>query len=389
MRIDDFDKELVEGVQRFVSREIEGRAEALEDSDAYPDAIIAGMAEMGLFSIAIPPEYGGLGLSVSTYARIMEELAAGWASLPSFINSHCSASSILARHGTPEQKARYLPRMASGELRGAIALTEPSAGSDLQAIRATARRTGEGGYRLKGGKVFITNGERASVCVVLAKTPSLEPGGKDGISLFILEKGMSGFTVGAHARKLGFRQVDTTELLFDDVELDAGQLVGGVEGKGLAQMLDALETGRIAIAASAVGLSRSALNAATRYAREREAFGGPIAGHQAVQSILADMAAKTVAARTLTLEAARMKDAGGRCDMIAGMAKLVAGETCGEVTLNCVRIHGGYGYVAGFPAERYYREAPFYIVTEGTNEIQKQIIARRLLNGDGHPWGLA
>lgn len=274
--------------------------------------------------------------------------------------------------------------MASGELRVAIALTEPSGGSDLQAIRTSATRLPDGTYRLRGNKIFITNGERAGAVVVLTRTGR----GKSAFSLFVIEKGRAGFRVGAHARTMAHRHVDVTELNFDDVIVSADDLVGGVEGSGLAQMLDALETGRIAMAASAVGLARSALKSSVDYAAERSSFGQPIGQHQAIQGLLADMAAKTAAARALVHEAAQFKAQGQRSDMMAGMAKLFAGEVCAEVALNCVRIHGGSGFVSDFPAERYYREAPYFILTEGSNEIQRTVIARRLLKGDAQAIGL-
>jgi alkylation response protein AidB-like acyl-CoA dehydrogenase len=385
---DEDEDALVEAIRRFVDKEIKPNVAALEAKDDYPDEVIARMVELGLFSIVIPEQYGGLGLGVPVYARLMEELAAGWTSLPSFINSHCSVSSILAKYGTEAQKARYLPRLASGETRGAIALTESNAGSDLQAIRSTATPIEGGGFRLRGGKIFITNGARASLYLVLVKTDPHAVPTKNGISLCIVERGAPGFRVGGLYHKMAFKHVDTAELIFDDVELPADAIVGDAPGKGMSQLLDVIETGRIAIAASAVGLGRSALAAALAYAQERESFGTPIANHQAVQCLLAEMASKVMAARALTMEAARVKHRGQRCDMIAGMAKMVASEMSAEVCLAAVRVHGGYGYVSEFPVERLYREAPIYIVTEGTNEIQKMVIAKRLLAGDAAALGL-
>ncbi|TFL13317.1 acyl-CoA dehydrogenase [Pusillimonas caeni] len=379
-----WDDEVVQGVQRFVQQKIVGRAQELEADQRYPEEIVSALKELGLFSIAVPQEYGGLELSVPTYARIMEELAAGWTTLSCFLNSHTSASSILARHGTEAQKQKWLPRMATGELRVAIALTEPNGGSDLQAIRSKARKEAGGGYVLNGSKIFITNGARAGAVVVLARTAD----GKDGISLFMIEKGLPGFTVGANARTLGHRHIDVAELVFQDVKLPAGSLIGQVEGQGLKQMLDALETGRIAMAATAVGLSRSALKAAQDFAMQRVAFGTEIINHQAIQMHLADMATQTMAAQSLVQTAAAVKQSGERADMVCGMAKLFAGETCAKVALDCVRIHGGGGFVSDFPAERYYREAPYFIVTEGTNEIQKLIIAKRMQAGDAEALGL-
>lgn len=380
----NWDEDIVAGVQRFVRQHITDRVQDLEAASEYPHDIVNGLKEMGLFGIAVPHEFGGLELSVPTYAKIMEELALGWTTLNCFINGHCSASSILAHHGTEAQKHRYLPRMATGDLRVAIALTEPNGGSDLQAIRTKASRNQQDGYTLSGNKIFITNGERADAVLVLARTAE----GKDGISLFMVDKGMPGFTVGPDARAMGHRHVDVTELIFENVQLPSESLVGDVEGQGLRQMLDALETGRIAMAATAVGLSRSALRAARDYAEQRVAFGTEIVNHQAIQILLADMATQTMAAQSLVQVAANVKAGGQRSDMISGMAKLFAGETCAKVALDCVRIHGGSGFVADFPAERYYREAPYYILTEGTNEIQKLIIAKRMLKGDAEALGL-
>lgn len=380
----NWDQDIVSGVQRFVQQKITGHVQDLEASDNYPEDIVASLKEMGLFGIAVPHEYGGLELSVPTYAKIMEELAYGWTTINCFINGHCSASSTLSHHGTDEQRQAYLPRMATGELRVAIALTEPNGGSDLQSIQTRATKNADGGYTLTGNKIFITNGARAGAVLVLARTGT----GKDGISLFMVEKGLSGFTVGPDARAMGHRHVDVNELIFENVALSPESLVGGVEGQGLKQMLDALETGRIAMAATAVGLSRSALKAARDYAEQRVAFGTQIVNHQAIQVLLADMATSTVAAQALVQQAATVKATGQRADMISGMAKLFAGETCAKVALDCVRIHGGSGFVPDFPAERYYREAPYYILTEGTNEIQKLIIAKRMLKGDAEAIGL-
>ena len=378
------DEALVEGVRRFVEREILGKVQALESSETYPSHLIAALAEMGLFGAAVPAEYGGLAINVPTYARVMEELAYGWTALNCYLNSHFSASSIIARYGTDAQKARYLPRMAKGELRVAIALTEPAGGSDLQAIRTRATRSDDGQWHLRGNKIYITNGGSSGAVVVLTRTGE----GKKGFSLFMVEKGLPGFSVGGRAKTIAHRQVDVTELIFDSVQLSDNELLGGVAGDGLQQMLDAIETGRIAMGATAVGLARSALKSALDYAAQRETFGQPIGQHQAIQGLLADMGSKTLAARALVQEAAQVKARGGRADMVAGMAKLFAGEVCAEVALNCVRIHGGSGYVSDFPAERYYREAPYFVLVEGSNEIQKTIIARRLLSGDGQAVGL-
>lgn len=370
--------DLIDAIQRFVEREVIGQIEQLEDSDAYPQPLIDQLAEMGLFGMAIPESYGGIELNVATYARIMEELANGWTTLPCYLNSHFTASSILNKHGSAAQKEKYLPAMASGALRVAIALTEASGGSDLKAMRTVAKLQPDGSFRLSGSKMFITNGARAGAVLVLCKTI----GGASEFSLFLVEKGLPGFEVGASARTMGHRHVDVAELFFNDVPLPAESLIGQLDSHGLGLMLEALETGRIAMGATAAGLARSALRAATQYAQTREAFGKTIADLPTIQNMLAEMGTKTLAARLMVEEAARVKDSGARADMVAGMAKLFASEACGEVALACVRIHGGSGFVDDFPAARYYREAPYYMLVEGSNEIQKMIIARRLLKGD-------
>lgn len=372
-----------EAVRRFVMREVKPNVRAIEESGEFPQFLVEGMAKLGLFGVVVPPEYGGIRVSVSTYAAIMEELSAGWTSLPSFLNSHCSVASVINQFGTPQQRDRYLPRLADGSMRGAVMLSEPGAGSDLQAIRTTAVRQPDGSYRVSGTKVFITNGARASLFLVLAKTDPKSQPRKNGISLVLLEKGAPGFSVARLFDKMAFQHVDTAELVMQDTPVVPDQLVGGVEGQGFQQLLNVLETGRIAMAATANGLARAALEASVRYATEREAFGVAIGQHQAVQGLLASMATKLAASRTLTAEAARIKEQGGRVDMISGMAKLFASESCMEITRDAMRVHGGYGYVADFPIERMYREAPLYVLTEGTNEIQHGIIARRLLKGDG------
>lgn len=372
-----------EAVRRFVERDVKPKAAEIEASDEFPQWLVDGMAELGLFGIQVPVEYGGLQLSISTYAAIMEELSAGWSSLTSFLNAHCSVASIISRYGTPEQKDRYLPRLADGSMRAAVMLSEPGAGSDLQAIRTTATQQPDGSYRLSGTKVFITNGARASVFLALVKTdPKAQPR-KAGISLVILEKGAPGFTVARLFEKMAFKHVDTAELVLQDTPAAASQIVGGTPGHGFDQLLSVLETGRIAMAATANGLSRAALEASLRYANEREAFGVTIGQHQAVQGLLANMATKLAASRSLVAEAARLKEQGGRADMISGMAKMFASDSCMEITGDAMKVHGGYGYVADFPIERMYREAPLYVLTEGTNEIQRGIIAKRLLKGDG------
>ena len=370
--------QIVDLVREFVRRDVEPVASKYDNEDVYPAELADRMAELGLFGIIIPEEYGGLALDHSTFATIFLELAKGWMSLTGILGTHHVMASIIANGGTEQQKRRFLPRMATGELRGGLALTEPDAGSDVQNIRTAAARDGDY-YIIDGSKLFITNAERGHGFAVLAKTDAAADPPHRGISCFIVEKSVSGVEVGQHFDKLGYRGVDTAELLFRDCRVPASNLVGEVEGRGFSQVMAALESGRINVAARAVGVATAALEAAVKYAQQRETFGVPIARHQAIQIKLADMATKIEAARLLTFEAARKKDLGERVDLEAGMAKLFASEVCGEVTLEAMRIHGGYGYVKDYPVERYYRDAPLMIIGEGTNEMQKLIIARRLL----------
>ena len=370
--------QIVDLVREFVRRDVEPVASKYDNEDVYPAELADRMAELGLFGITIPEEYGGLALDHSTFATIFLELAKGWMSLTGILGTHHVMASIIANGGTEQQKRRFLPRMATGELRGGLALTEPDAGSDVQNIRTAAVRDGSD-YIIDGSKLFITNAERGHGFAVLAKTDAAADPPYRGIGCFIVEKSGSGVVVGQHFDKLGYRGVDTAELLFRDCRVPAANLVGEVEGRGFSQVMAALESGRINVAARAVGVATAALEASVKYAQQRETFGVPIARHQAIQIKLADMATKIEAARLLTYEAARKKDLGERVDLEAGMAKLFASEVCGEVTLEAMRIHGGYGYVKDYPVERYYRDAPLMIIGEGTNEMQKLIIARRLL----------
>ncbi len=370
--------QIVDLVREFVRRDVEPVASKYDNEDVYPAELADRMAGLGLFGIIIPEEYGGLALDHSTFATIFLELAKGWMSLTGILGTHHVMASIIANGGTEQQKRRFLPRMATGELRGGLALTEPEAGSDVQNIRTTAVRDGDD-YVIDGSKLFITNAERGHGFAVLAKTDAAADPPYRGISCFVVEKSGSGVEVGQHFDKLGYRGVDTAELLFRDCRVPAANLVGEIEGRGFSQVMAALEAGRINVAARAVGVATAALEAAVKYAQQRETFGVPIARHQAIQIKLADMATKIEAARLLTYEAARKKDLGERVDLEAGMAKLFASEVCGEVTLEAMRIHGGYGYVKDYPVERYYRDAPLMIIGEGTNEMQKLIIARRLL----------
>ena len=375
---DEARAQIVNLVREFVAREVEPVATRYDNEDIYPVELVGMMADMGLFGITIPEEYGGLGLDYTTFAMIFEELSRGWMSAGGIIGTHHMMAYMVTTFGTEEQKRRFLPGMASGELKGGTAITEPEAGSDVQNIQSTALRDGEE-YVLNGRKMFITNAENGNAFVVLAKTDREAEPPYRGIGCFLVQKGDSGISVGQHLDKLGYRGVDTGELLFDDCRIPVENLVGGVEGQGFRQMMSTLETGRINVAARAVGVATAAFDAAIAYAQRRHAFGVPIAQHQAIQIKLADMATKIRAARLMTYDAANKKDEGKRVDLEAGMAKLFASEMCGEVTLEAMRIHGGYGYVKEYPVERYYRDAPLMIIGEGTNEIQKLIIARRLL----------
>ncbi|HYZ94020.1 MAG TPA: acyl-CoA dehydrogenase family protein [Actinomycetota bacterium] len=371
-------EELVRTVREFVDKEVIPAAPALERDDVYPAELVEQLGAMGFFGATIPESFGGMGLDFVTYAMCVEELCRGFMSLSGVFNTHLICAHIVGKHGTDDQRAEWLPKLASGERRSGLALTEPGCGSDLQAIRTVARRI-DGEYVVQGNKMFITNGEHGNVFATLVKTnPDIEPS-HHGMSCLLMEKG-DGFDISKHIDKLGYRAVDTVELVLDGVRVPASGLVGGDEGNGFAQVMDGLETGRVNIAARAVGVARAAFDAAIRYAQQRETFGRPIAEHQAIQFMLADMATKIEAARLLYLRAAELKDAGERADLEAGMAKLFASEMCREVAVDAMRVHGGYGYSAEFPVERYYRDAPLMIIGEGTNEIQRLVIARRLLD---------
>ena len=371
--------QIVTLVRDFVRREVEPIAQEYDNEDIYPQHLIEPMREMGLFGITIPEEYGGLGLDHTTFATIFEELSRGWMSVSGIIGTHHVLAHIVANFGTDEQKGEFLPRLASGALRGGLALTEPDAGSDVQSGKTTARKDGEE-YVINGTKMFITNAEYGNVFAVLAKTdPEAQPRHR-GMSCFVVEKPNPGVRVGQHLDKLGYRGLDSSELIFDDCRVGSETLVGGIEGQGFKHVMAGLETGRINVAARAVGVATAAFDAAIKYAQQREAFGKPIAQHQAIQIKLAEMATKIQAARLMTYDAAAKKDAGQeRVDLEVGMAKLFASEVCGEVAMEAMRIHGGYGYIKDFNVERYYRDAPLMIIGEGTNEIQQLLIARRLL----------
>ena len=372
------DHDVIEAVRRFVDRDVIPAASDLEHADEYPHALVATMRELGLFGATIPAEYGGLGLSFASYARLMAELSRGWMSLAGVINSHLIMAYVIANHGSDEQKRRFLPAMATGEKRGGLALTEPHAGSDVQSLRTTAARNGDN-YVLSGSKMFITNARYGTMLAVAAKTnPKAQPA-YAGISMFAVEKNERGPTVSRQLKKLGYKGIDTCEVQFEELDVPAANLIGGREGEGFKQVMSALEVGRINVAARAVGVGQAAFDSAIRYAQQRTAFGKPIAQHQAVQLLLADMGTRLQAARLMVEHAAQKKDAGERCDVEAGMAKLFASEACAKMTLDAMRVLGGYGYMAEFPVERYYRDAPLMMIGEGTNEIQALVIARGLI----------
>jgi butyryl-CoA dehydrogenase len=369
--------ELVATVRKFVQREVVPVASDLEHADAYPDDLVAGLRDMGLFGATIPEEYGGLGLDTVTYARIVEELAAGWMSLTGVVNTHLICATLLRLHGTDAQKKTWLPQMAAGDRRGALSLSEPDAGSDTRALRCKATRDGDE-FILNGTKAWVTNGERCGILALAART-------EEGITCFIVEKdpgpSFEGITVSKKVDKLGYKGIETVEMTYDNHRVPASWVLGGEDGvgRGLHDILGALELGRVNIAARACGVGRAAFEAAIRYAQQRETFGVPIAKHQAIQFKLADMATKLEAARLLTRSAAEKFDTGERADVEAGMAKLFASETALELAIEAMRIHGGAGYTTEFPVERYYRDAPLMIIGEGTNEIQRLVIARGLL----------
>jgi alkylation response protein AidB-like acyl-CoA dehydrogenase len=368
-------------VADFVDREVRPVARDLEHANAYPEKLIEQMKAMGIFGLAIPEPYGGTAVSTTCYAEVTAELARGWMSLAGAMGGHTVVAKMLLAFGTDEQKRRYLPRMATGEVRAAMALTEPGGGSDLQAITTTARPDGDG-YRVNGSKTWITNARRSQLIAVLCKTdPAASPRHR-GVSVLLAEHG-DGLVVSRDLPKLGYKGVESCELSFTDYLAPGGAVLGGEPGRGFAQMMKGLEIGRIQVAARAVGVAQAAFDDALRYAQQRESFGVPIWKHQQVGGYLADMATRLTAARQLVRYAAERYDAGERCDMEAGMAKLFASETAMEIALNAVRVHGGYGYSTEYDVERYFRDAPLMIVGEGTNEIQRNVIAAQLVSRGG------
>jgi alkylation response protein AidB-like acyl-CoA dehydrogenase len=369
--------ELAALVRTWVDREVRPVVRELEHANTYPGRLIEQMKEMGVYGLAIPQPWGEVAVSTSCYAAVTTELARGWMSLAGAMGGHTVVAKLILEHGTREQQDRYLPKMATGEIRATMALTEPGGGSDLQAIRTAARADGDD-YVVNGTKTWISNARHSQLVALLCRTdPGARPAHR-GISILLVEKG-PGFEVSRDLPKLGYKGVESCELSFADFRVPRAALLGGQEGRGFAQMMRGLEIGRIQVACRALGVGQAALDDALRYAQEREAFGKPIWEHQSIGNYLADMATELEAARQLAFHAARTYDSGQRADLEAGMAKLFASETAMKIALNAVRIHGGYGYSTEFDVERYFRDAPLMIVGEGTNEIQRTVIARQLI----------
>ena len=368
---------IVGSVRSWVDREVRPIARELEHADAYPVALVEQMKQLGVYGLLVPAELGGVDVSMGCFAAVTEELARGWMSLAGAMGGHSVVTMLLRRFGTDEQRARYLPRLATGELRATMALTEPHGGSDLQAICTVARRV-DGGYVVDGAKTWITNAERAGVCALLCKTDADAEPAYRGISILLVEPG-DGYTVGRALPKLGYKGVESCEMFFDGYTAPAEALLGGHEGAGFRQMMSGLEVGRIQVAARATGVARAAFDDALAYAQERQTFSVPIWQHQSIGNLLADMGTKVTAARALVRQAADTYDDTGTANLEAGMAKLFASEVCAEVTLAAIRVHGGMGYSTELDVERYYRDAPLMIVGEGTNEIQRGVIAKELV----------
>ena len=377
--------EILSTVRSFVDKEILPYATDLEHKDEFPEAIVEGMKEMGLFGLMIPEEYGGLGESLTTYALVVEEIARGWMSVSGVINTHFIVAYMIAQHGTEDQKNRLLPKMATGEVRGAFSMSEPNCGSDVSAIKTRARRDGDE-YVLNGSKMWLTNGARSGVVATLVKTDEGADSVYRNMTTFLVEKEpgfgeQDGLTIPGKIDKLGYKGVETTEMVFDGHRVPAANILGGEEGrgKGFYQMMDGVEVGRVNVAARACGIAIRAFELGVQYAQQRETFGKPIAQHQGIAFKLAEMATKVEAAHLMMVNAARLKDSGKRNDVEAGMAKYLASEYCFEVVEESFRIHGGYGYSKEYEIERLFREAPFLLIGEGTSEIQKTIISRGLL----------
>jgi alkylation response protein AidB-like acyl-CoA dehydrogenase len=387
----DEQRAICEMVRQFADEQIIPNAEHYDHEDSFPEAIVEQMRELGLFGVTVPEEFGGMGLDLTTYAMIVEELSRGWISISGIVNTHFIGTYLLMKFGTEEQRQKYLPRMSTGEIRAAFSLSEPECGSDVQAIKTTAKKVDDGTYEINGQKMWVTNGLLSALVFTLVKTdPSADPRYR-GMTCFIAEKEpgaaentgqYEGLNVPPKIKKLGYKGVESTELVFDGYRCPAGNILGGEEagvGQGFVQMMDALEVGRVNVAARGVGIAQRALELALRYSQQRRAFGKPIAQHQAIQFKLADMATQVEAARLLTLRAARLKDAGERSDVEAGMAKLFASEAGRFCVEECFRIHGGYGYSKEYEVERLYRDAPLLLIGEGTSEIQRMVIGRKLL----------
>jgi alkylation response protein AidB-like acyl-CoA dehydrogenase len=386
----DEQEAIVEMVRQFADEQIIPNAEHYDHEDSFPEPIVEQMKELGLFGVTIPEEYGGMGLDLATYALIVEELSRGWISISGVVNTHFIGSYLLMKFGTEEQKQHFLPKMATGEIRAAFSLSEPETGSDVQGIKGGAKQDADGNWELNGQKMWVTNGLGSGVVFVLMKTdPTAEPPYK-GMTCFITEKepwkevnegDFAGLTVPPKIKKMGYKGVESTELVYDGYKCAPDRILGGPDGigEGFIQMMDALEVGRVNVAARGVGIAQRALELALRYSQERKTFGKPIAQHQAIQFKLADMATRVEAARLVTRKAARMKDAGVRSDLEAGMAKLLASETGKENVEDAFRIHGGYGYSKEYEIERLYRDAPLLLIGEGTSEIQRMVIGKKVL----------
>jgi alkylation response protein AidB-like acyl-CoA dehydrogenase len=381
----DVQNEIIATVRQFVEKEVIPNAPELERTDSYPQAIVDQMREMGLFGLMIPQEYGGLGESLLTYALCVEELARGWMSISGVLNTHFIVAYMLRQHGTDEQKQRFLPRMAAGEIRGSFSMSEPELGSDVAAIRTRATRGSDGGYTINGQKMWLTNGASSSLVAVLVRTDEGTDAPHRNLTTFLIEKptgfgeALPGLLIPGKIDKLGYKGIDTTELIFDGYAASADDILGGTPGQGFYQMMDGIEVGRVNVSARAVGVAIRAFELAARYAQQRHTFGKPIAEHQAIAFQIAEMATKVEAAHLMMVNAARLKDSGERNDVAAGMAKYLASEFCSEVTQQSFRIHGGYGYSKEYEIERLMRDAPFLLIGEGTSEIQKSIISKRLL----------
>jgi alkylation response protein AidB-like acyl-CoA dehydrogenase len=382
----DEQKAITEMVRQFADEQIIPNAEEYDHEDKFPEPIVEQLKELGLFGVTIPEEYGGMGLDLTTYAMIVEELSRGWISISGVVNTHFMDSYLLMKFGTDEQKDHFLPKMVTGEIRGAYSLSEPEVGSDVQGIKSTAKEVGDGQWEINGQKMWVTNGLGSGVVFVLVKTDTKADPPYTGMTCFICEKEpwkeeVPGLTIPPKIKKLGYKGVESTELVFDGFKVGEDRILGGPEGigQGFKQMMDALEVGRVNVAARGVGVAQRALELALRYSQERKTFGKPIGQHQGITFKLAEMGTRVEAARLMTMKAARMKDAGQRSDLEAGMAKLVASEAALKNAEDCLRIHGGYGYSKEYEIERIYRDAPLLVIGEGTSEIQKMVIGKKLL----------